>query len=177
MDHRNDDRPAAADTEDLTAYLIPDTPASLTKHEDPAPIPSTAELLAAWVREQERLAAEADQPAEATASTPENTAEKAADGPAEASEDGPAPIAPLIPRWAWKTAAYAALGGAVIAFVAFVVWGIGWLLAQAAAFIAAAAPILGAAALAAVVLVALLRGKRDGGTVTVTQTQRITVRR
>ena len=129
-------------TDDLAAFLIPDSPAPIDKR----PVPSTAELLAAWEREQQRQL----------------------DVPAPAPEV-PANAEPIVPRWVWKVSARTAIAAAVAGVVAFAVWGLAVALAAAAAALAAAAPYL-AGALVLVVAAALLCRRGSAGAVEVTQT-------
>ncbi|WP_331728821.1 hypothetical protein [Streptomyces canus] len=136
--------------DDLARFLIPDTPASLIgRHEatEAAPaaperpaIPSTADLLAAWERQQHAAAlvqSGALVPQSAALAVPEHD--------------------PIVPRWVWRASAVTAAVSAMAGVVGFVVWGVSLALNAAVAAVAAAAPYLGVAVVAVVALALLCR--------------------
>jgi hypothetical protein len=139
--------------DDVTRFLIPDTPASLVT---PAParpaLPSTAELIAAWEVHQ------------ASAALVPVTAPEAA---------------PIVPRWVWQTSARTAVGSALVGLVAFVVWGVSRLLDAAAVALEHAAPWIGGGVVAVLLLVLLCRRgpQRENLSVSVSQTVKISTRR
>lgn len=151
-------------SDDLAAWLIPDSPAALTKPE-PRPMPTTAELLAAWEQQQRQ----ADGSNASAALVPHQTTEVPAIIEPEAG--------PVVPRWAWVIAARLLVAATVAAIVAFVVWGVSMALAAAASAVAAAAPVIGACAIGAGVLLLLCRRRPGSVTVTQTMTQTVRVRR
>lgn len=144
--------------DDVTRFLIPDTPASLVT---PAPakdvparpaLPSTAELITAWEVHQASAAL-------VPVTAPEAT--------------------PIVPRWVWQASARTALGSALVGLVAFVVWGVSRLLDAAAAALAHAAPWIGGGVVAVLLLVLLCRRGPQGEnlSVSVSQTVKISTRR
>lgn len=155
--------------EDLTRFLIPDTPASLvtpTERPEAAPaaaperpaIPSTADLLAAWERQQQSGAGALAVPQSAVLAV---TAAPEAD--------------PIVPRWVWRASAVTAAVSAMAGVVGFVVWGVSLALTAAVSAVSAAAPyIVGGLALAAVL--ALVCRRRPGAdTLTVKVVQSVVV--
>lgn len=137
--------------DDLTRFLIPDSPASLTGRpeateaapERPA-IPSTADLLAAWERQNTAAAlvqSGALLPQSAALAVPEHD--------------------PIVPRWVWRASAVTAAVSAMAGVVGFVVWGLSLALNAAASALASAAPYL-AGGVALVVALVLLCRKRTG---------------
>lgn len=154
--------------DDLTAYLIPDSPASLLGHPSateaapaPAPerpLPSTAELIAAWERQNTAAAlvqSGALLPQSAALAVPEHD--------------------PIVPRWVWRASAVTAAVSAMAGVVGFVVWGISLALTAAASAMAAAAPYLGGAVVAVVALALLCRRRPEGDTLSVKVVQSVVV--
>lgn len=154
--------------DDLARFLIPDSPASLlgspeapgaapAAPERPA-IPSTADLLAAWERQQQSGAGALAVPQSAVLAV---TAAPEAD--------------PIVPRWVWRASAVTAAVSAMAGVVGFVVWGVSLALTAAVSAVSAAAPyIVGGLALAAVL--ALVCRRRPGAdTLTVKVVQSVVV--
>lgn len=147
--------------DDMARFLIPDTPASLLS---PAPqeaagepakaslaMPSTADLIAAWERQQ------------ASAALVAPTVPEGADN------------GPLVPRWALR-AALGTLGlSAAALIVAFVVWGVSLLLDAAATALEHAAPWIGGATVGVLLLVLLCRKRPRGESLSVSVTQSVRV--
>lgn len=137
--------------DDMAHFLIPDSPASLvtpTKGSEAAPersaLPSTAELIAAWERQNATAAA-----VQSGALLPQSQALAAPEHD------------PIVPRWVWRASAVTAAVSAMAGLVGFVVWGVCMALNAAVSAMAAAVPYLGAAAVL-VGVVALLCRKRPG---------------
>lgn len=151
--------------DDMAAFLIPDSPAALippaaaARPSEVAPerpaIPSTADLLAAWERQQQSNAGALAVP------------QSAALAVAEAD--------PIVPRWVWRASAVTAAVSAMAGVVGFVVWGVSLALTAAVSAVSAAAPyIVGGLALAAVL--ALVCRRRPGAdTLTVKVVQSVVV--
>lgn len=144
--------------DDLTRFLIPDSPASLTGRpeateaapERPA-IPSTADLLAAW----ERQNSAALLPQSAALAVPEHD--------------------PIVPRWVWRASAVTAAVSAMAGVVGFVVWGLSLALNAAASALASAAPYLAGGVALAVALVLLCRKRTGPDTLSVKVVQSVVV--
>jgi hypothetical protein len=150
--------------DDVAAFLIPDTPASLVPPtgrpeaagaeapERPA-LPTTGELIAAWERQQSAGALAV--PQSAALAVPE--------------------VDPIVPRWVWRASAVTAAVSAMAGLIAFVVWGVSLALAAAVSAVSAAAPyVVGGLVLAAVL--ALVCRKRPGAdTLSVSVVQSVTV--
>ncbi|MER6611488.1 hypothetical protein ABT282_37990 [Streptomyces sp. NPDC000927] len=151
--------------DDLTRFLIPDTPASLlTPPERPeaAPerpaIPSTEALLAAWQQQQHAAAlvqSGALLPQSAALAAPEHD--------------------PIVPRWVWRASAVTASVSAMAGVVAFVVWGVSLALTAAVSAVSAAAPYLGGAVVLAVALALLCRKRPGADTLSVKVVQSVVV--
>ena len=154
--------------DDLTRFLIPDTPASLvTPSEGPeateaAPgrpaLPSTADLIAAWERQNAAAAAVqsgALLPQSAALAVPEHD--------------------PIVPRWVWRSSAVTAAVSAMAGVVAFVVWGVSLALTAAVSAVSAAAPYLGAGVVALVALALLCRKRPGADTLSVSVVQSVRV--
>lgn len=146
--------------DDLTSYLIPDTPASLLDSApqaapeaaaEPSRMPSTAELLAAWELQQ------------ASAALVVPAAPERADS------------GPLVPRWALRAALGTVGLSAAALLVAFVVWGVGLLLDAAATALEHAAPWIGGGTVALLLLVLLCRKRPQGESLSVSVTQSVRV--
>lgn len=146
--------------DDLTSYLIPDTPASLLDSApqpaaqaapEPSRMPSTADLLAAWELQQKMTGA-------LVPAAPER-----------------ADSGPLVPRWALRAALGTVALSAAALLVAFVVWGVGLLLDAAATALEHAAPWIGGATVAVLLLVLLCRKRPQGGNLSVSVTQSVRV--
>lgn len=145
--------------DDLTRFLIPDTPAALVPPSDkteadpvrPA-LPSTAELIAAW--EQQNTAA---------ALVPQSAALAVPD------------TAPIVPRWVWRASAVTAAVSAMVGLVGFVVWGVSLALTAAVSAVSAAAPYIGAAVILAVTLALLCRRRPGRDTLSVSVVQSVVV--
>ncbi|MFE6774438.1 hypothetical protein ACFVFD_36360 [Streptomyces fimicarius] len=151
--------------DDLTRFLIPDTPESLvTDPERPeaAPerpaIPSTAELIAAWERQQTAAALVAS-----GALLPQSAALAVPD------------TAPIVPRWVWRASAVTASVSAMAGVVAFVVWCLSLALTAAVSALSAAAPYLGGAVVLAVALALLCRKRTGEDTLSVKVVQSVVV--
>ena len=137
--------------DDLTRFLIPDTPASLippaegaeAAPERPA-IPSTEALLAAWHQQQAAAAL-----VQSGALLPQSAALAVPD------------TAPIVPRWVWRASAVTASVSAMAGVVGFVVWGVSLALTAAVSAVSAAAPYL-AGGVVLVVALALLCRRRPG---------------
>ncbi|MFD7462979.1 MULTISPECIES: hypothetical protein [unclassified Streptomyces] len=153
----------------LTHFLIPDSPASLvTPSERPeaapaaAPerpaIPSTADLIAAWERQQHAAALVAS----------------GALLPQSAALAVPEP-APIVPRWVWRASAVTAAVSAMAGVVGFVVWGLSLALGAAVSAVSAAAPYLGGAVVLAVALALLCRKRPGADTLSVKVVQSVVV--
>jgi hypothetical protein len=139
--------------DDVASFLIPDSPASLVPDEEPTgqpPIPSTAELLAAWERQQ--------------------SAELVSVAPAAAPV-----VDPLVPRWVWRASAVTVAVSAMAGLVAFVVWGVSLALDAAVSAVSAAAPYLGVAVVLAVALALLCRKRPGADTLSVKVVQSVVV--
>lgn len=154
--------------DDLTRFLIPDTPASLvTPSEGPetteaAPerpaLPSTADLIAAWERQNAAAAAVqsgALLPQSAALAVPEHD--------------------PIVPRWVWRASAVTAAVSAMAGVVAFVVWGVSLALNAAVSAVSAAAPYLGVGVVALVALALLCRRRPGADTLSVSVVQSVRV--
>lgn len=151
--------------DDLARFLIPDTPASLIgRHEatEAAPerpaIPSTADLLAAWERQQHAAAvvqSGALLPQSAALAVPEHD--------------------PIVPRWVWRASAVTAAVSAMAGVVGFVVWGVSLALNAAVSAVAAAAPYMGVAVVAVVALALLCRRRPGRDTLSVKVVQSVVV--
>ena len=142
--------------DDLTSYLIPDTPASLLDSApqaapEPSRVPSTADLLAAWELQQ-------------------TSAALVVPAAPERADSGP-----LVPRWALRAALGTVALSAAALLVAFVVWGVGLLLDAAATALEHAAPWIGGATVAVLLLVLLCRKRPQGGNLSVSVTQSVRV--
>ncbi|KUM82335.1 MULTISPECIES: hypothetical protein [Streptomycetaceae] len=151
--------------DDLARFLIPDTPASLvTPSERPegAPerpaIPSTADLLAAWERQQHAAALVAS-----GALIPQSAALAKPD------------TDPVVPRWVWRASAVTAAVSAMAGVVGFVVWGLSLALGAAVSAVSAAAPYLGGAVVLAVALALLCRKRPGSDTLSVKVVQSVVV--
>ncbi|GGU52744.1 hypothetical protein [Streptomyces violascens] len=155
-------------SDDLTGFLIPDSPASLIgrpeaieKAPAPAPerpLPSTAELIAAWERQNTAAAlvqSGALLPQSAALAVPERD--------------------PIVPRWVWRASAVTAAVSAMAGVVGFVVWGISLALTAAVSAMAAAAPYLGGAVVAVVALALLCRRRPGGDTLSLKVVQSVVV--
>lgn len=150
-------------SEDVTRFLIPDTPAELTEAAPTAApsrpaIPSAADLLAAW--EQQQTAAALVQ---SGALLPQSAALAVPD------------TAPIVPRWVWRASAVTASVSAMAGVVAFVVWGVSLALTAAVSALSAAAPYLGAAVVLAVALALAARKKTGSDTLSVKVVQSVVV--
>jgi hypothetical protein len=157
--------------DDVASFLIPDTPASLvgpteeaTQRGSTVPngtvaIPSTAELLAAWERQQAAAAL-----VQSGALVPQSAALAVAD------------TAPIVPRWVWRASAVTAAVSAMAGLVAFVVWGVSLALDAAVVAVSAAAPYLGAAVVVVVALALLCRKRPGGDTLSVKVVQSVVVK-
>lgn len=154
--------------DDLTRFLIPDTPASLvTPAGDPEAteaaterpaLPSTADLIAAWERQNAAAAAVqsgALLPQSAALAVPEHD--------------------PIVPRWVWRASAVTAAVSAMAGVVAFVVWGVSLALTAAVSAVSAAAPYLGAGVVALVALALLCRKRPGADTLSVSVVQSVRV--
>jgi hypothetical protein len=155
-------------SDDVTRFLIPDSPASLVTPskgpetteaapERPA-IPSTADLLAAWQRQQTAAAlvqSGALLPQSAALAVPEHD--------------------PIVPRWVWRASAVTAAVSAMAGVVGFVVWGVSLALNAAVSAVSAAAPYLGAAVVAVVALALVCRKRPGGDTLSVSVVQSVRV--
>ncbi|MFI6899276.1 hypothetical protein ACIBM4_34735 [Streptomyces sp. NPDC050256] len=144
--------------DDMARFLIPDTPASLVTPQtapEPSPIPSTADLIAAWERAGAASALVRVEPIPAPDTTP------------------------IVPRWVWRASAVTAATSAMVGLVAFVVWGVAQALGAAAAALAGAVPYLvGAAVLILAAVIATRRKAGEGSlSLTVSQTQYVTLTR
>ncbi|MFF4709770.1 hypothetical protein [Streptomyces sp. NPDC001297] len=156
-------------SEDLARFLIPDTPASLvtgTDRPEAAPtatperpaLPTTAELIAAWERQQTAAALVAS-----GALLPQSAALAVPD------------TAPIVPRWVWRASAVTASVSAMAGLVAFVVWGVSLALDAAVSAVSAAAPYLGGAVVLAVALALLCRKRTGSDTLSVKVVQSVVV--
>jgi hypothetical protein len=155
--------------DDLTRFLIPDTPASLvtpTERPEAAPavaperpaIPSTEALLAAWQQQQHAAAlvqSGALLPQSAALAVPEHD--------------------PIVPRWVWRASAVTAAVSAMAGVVGFVVWGVSLALTAAVSAVSAAAPYLGGAVVLAVALALLCRKRPGADTLSVKVVQSVVV--
>lgn len=154
--------------DDLARFLIPDSPASLvtpTEAPEPAPatapdrpLPSTAELIAAWERQNTAAAlvqSGALLPQSAALAVPEHD--------------------PIVPRWVWRASAVTAAVSAMAGLVAFVVWGVSLALNAAVSAVSAAAPYLGGAVVAVVALALLCRRRPGADTLSVSVVQSVRV--
>ncbi|WP_331756790.1 hypothetical protein [Streptomyces sp. NBC_01506] len=147
--------------DDVAGFLIPDTPESLiprqTAPERPA-MPSTADLIEAWERQNEtsaRISAGAPLPQSAALAVPEHD--------------------PIVPRWVWRASAVTAAVSAMAGVIGFVVWGVSLALTAAVSAMSAAAPYLGVATVAAVALVLLCRKRTGADTLSVSVVQSVRV--
>lgn len=151
--------------DDLARFLIPDTPASLIGRQEateaaperPA-IPSTADLLAAWERQNAAAAlvqSGALLPQSAALAVPEHD--------------------PIVPRWVWRASAVTAAVSAMAGVVGFVVWGVSLALNAAVSAVAAAAPYMGVAVVAVVALALLCRRRPGRDTLSVKVVQSVVV--
>jgi len=154
--------------DDLARFLIPDSPASLlgspeapeaapAAPERPA-IPSTADLLAAWERQQHAAALVASGallPQSAALAVPEHD--------------------PIVPRWVWRSSAVTAAVSAMAGVIGFVVWGVSLALNAAVSAMAAAAPYLGVAVVSVVALALLCRRRPGKDTLSVKVVQSVVV--
>ncbi|MCX4429459.1 hypothetical protein [Streptomyces mirabilis] len=157
--------------DDVTRFLIPDTPASLVTPTEaseataastpgrPA-IPSTEQLLAAWQQQQAMAAAIV----QAGALLPQ------AQALAVPEHD------PIVPRWVWRASAVTATAAAVAGVVGFVVWGLSLALTAAVSAVSAAAPYLGGAVVLAVALALMGRKGTRGDTLSVRVVQSVIVK-
>lgn len=151
--------------DDVAAFLIPDSPAALARPAGPseaAPerpaIPSTADLLAAWERQQREAAGALAVPQSAALAVPVVP---------EAD--------PIVPRWVWRASAVTAAVSAMAGVVGFVVWGVSLALTAAVSAVSAAAPYLGGAVVLAVALVLLCRKRPGADTLSLKVTQSFVV--
>jgi hypothetical protein len=155
--------------DDVTRFLIPDTPESLvtpSERTETAPpaaperpaMPTTAELLAAWERQQTAAALVAS-----GALLPQSAALAVPD------------TAPIVPRWVWRASAVTASVSAMAGLVAFVVWGVSLALDAAVSAVSAAAPYLGGAVVLAVALALLCRKRPGRDTLSVKVVQSVVV--
>lgn len=151
--------------DDLTRFLIPDSPASLTGRpeateaapERPA-IPSTEALLAAWQQQQHAAAlvqSGALLPQSAALAVPEHE--------------------PIVPRWVWRASAVTAAVSAMAGVIGFVVWGVSLALNAAVSAVSAAAPYLGVGVVALVALALLCRRRPEKDTLSVKVVQSVVV--
>lgn len=154
--------------DDLARFLIPDSPASLlgspeapeaapAAPERPA-IPSTADLLAAWERQQHAAALVASGallPQSAALAVPEHD--------------------PIVPRWVWRSSAVTAAVSAMAGVIGFVVWGVSLALNAAVSAMSAAAPYLGVAVVSVVALALLCRRRPGKDTLSVKVVQSVVV--
>ena len=155
--------------DDLTRFLIPDTPASLVtgpERPEAAPaaaperpaLPSTEDLLAAWERQQRAASlvqSGALLPQSAALAVPEHD--------------------PIVPRWVWRASAVTASVSAMAGVVAFVVWGVSLALTAAVSAVSAAAPYLGGAVVLVVALALLCRKRPGADTLSVKVVQSVVV--
>lgn len=139
--------------DDVAAFVVPDSPASLVPEAPTRPIPSTAELLAAWEAQNRNAAAVVPAPVAA------------------------APEGPLVPRWVVRAGVVTLSVSAMAGVVAFVVWGVAQALGAAAAALAGAVPYLVGVGVVALAAVILTRRKSNTGSlsVSVSQTQHVTI--
>lgn len=157
--------------DDMARFLIPDSPASLvtpsegpeaTEATEAAPerpaLPSTADLIAAWERQNTAAAlvqSGALLPQSVALAVPEHD--------------------PIVPRWVWRASAVTAAVSAMAGVVAFVVWGVSLALNAAVSAVSAAAPYLGVGVVALVALALLCRRRPGADTLSVSVVQSVRV--